>query len=230
MYKGVIVEALVLVIFAVVGHFIGERLPERVRKACMQMIGVVVLYLGISGASDSKNLIVLLMSLLLGTIIGEFINIEGALDRGSKAIQNKVASGEEASLFAEGFVTASLVICVGAMTVLGALQSGLNGDHSLLYTKSVIVAVSSLIFGSTYGIGAAFAALSVLIYEGGLVTLAAWIAPYLTPDVVAEMSGAGSIILVGLGLNMLEITDIRVTYQIPAIFMPILLLPLYNLF
>ncbi|AMB99781.1 hypothetical protein AWM75_07310 [Aerococcus urinaehominis] len=227
-YFGVMVEIAVIFIFTTIGLLLGDFLPDRVRAGSLKAIGAVIAYLGVSGASDSQDLVILIASLLIGTMIGEWLDLEGRLNQGAdhlKARFTRQATDTNHS-FAHGFVTASIVICVGAMTVLGALNSGLHGDHSLLLAKAVIVAITCIVFGATYGIGTYFASLTVIIYEGGLVTLAAWLAPLLTEPVIAEMSAAGSLILIPLGLNMLEATDIKVTNQIPAIFVPIGLVPL----
>lgn len=227
-FTGVLVEATVILIFTVVGRLFGKLMNDRMREAGMAIIGVAVIFLGVSGAMETKSIIVLLSSLLLGTMIGEALDLEGGLNRVSLKLSSRFAKGEGASQIAEAYVTSSLIICVGAMSVIGPLRSGLLLDHSVLYAKAIIVALTVIILASTLGPGVALSAITVIVYEGLIVLLAHYLKPFLTDQVVAEISAAGSVILMGLGLNLAKATDIRVTNQIPSIVLPVLIVPLAN--
>ena len=150
--------------------------------------------------------------------------MEDKINRLGKWLENKFKSknGKTVSV-AEGFVTASLLFCVGAMTIIGSLQSGLQGNHEMLFNKSMLDFVAAAIFASSLGIGVMFAAVFVFVYQGSITLLAQWIAPFLSDTVIAEMTCVGSVIIIGLGLNMLGVTKLKVMNFVPAIFIPIIL-------
>lgn len=228
---GTIVNAVAVIIGAAIGMLLKKGLPERMADTLMKGLGLCTLFLGISGSLKGENTLIIILSIVIGTIIGEALNLEGKINQLGNWLENRFASKNEGRVsIAEGFVTASLLFCVGALAIVGSLQSGLQGNHETLFNKSMIDAVAALIFASTLGIGVMFSAVLVFLYQGSITILAQWIAPYLTDTVINEMTCVGSIVLIGLALNMLEITKLRIMNYVPAIFMPILLCPLLNLF
>ncbi len=161
--------------------------------------------------------------MVLGTLIGEGIDLDLRVNQLGGWIERRFSQKNQKGVsLAEGFVTASLLFCVGAMSIVGALQSGLSGSHEMLYTKSLLDFVSAIIFASTLGAGVLFSALFVLVYQGSITLLAAWVAPLLSDAAVAEMTCVGSVIIIGLGLNMIGVSKLKVMNFVPAIFLPML--------
>ena len=183
----------------------------------MQGIGLSVIVIGLSMALKTENIIITILSLVLGGIIGEVLQIEERLEDLGKWIETKLGRGSTGD-FTKAFVTASLVYCIGAMAVMGALESGLTGKDDILYAKSTLDGISSVIFASSLGIGVAFSALPVLIYQGLITFAATFVKVFLTDSVINEMTAAGGVLILGIGLNILGITKIKIGNMLPAIF------------
>lgn len=191
-------------------------------------LGLCTLFIGISGLTKGENSMILIISMIIGTLIGEGLDLEDKLNRLGKWLENMVAgnkkeAGSKSGNFAEAFVTSSLVVCVGAMAVVGSLQSGLVGNHEILYNKTVMDFVISIIFASTMGPGVIFSAAMVFIYQGSITVFAQWIAPFLTDSVINEMTAVGSLVIIGLAFNMIGIAKLKVMNYVPAVFIPIIL-------
>ena len=221
---GVLVNTATVLLGAAVGLLLRRGLPEKLTKAVMAAIGLCTLYIGIDGALEGGNAIVLILSMVLGTGVGTALNIDGAITRLGEAIEKRVPQrpGEKASV-AQGFMTASLLFCVGAMTIVGSLNAGLSGDNKLLYTKSVLDLFSSCMLAGSLGVGVLFSALFVLVFQG-LLVLAAGALRFLLTDaaLLGELTCAGSLMIVGLGLNLLGLTKLKVADMLPAIvFVPL---------
>ena len=167
-----------------------------------------------------KNAVLVVMHVVLGTIIGELLNIETAVERLGSWLQKRFGG---LGRITEGFVTGTMVFVIGAMSIMGSLSSGLSGDHTILYSKSVLDGVSALIFASTMGVGVLLSAVPLFLWQGGIVLLAALLSPYLSADVVAEINAIGSLLIMAISLNMLGVTKIRVLNLVPAMLLPILL-------
>ena len=198
---------------------------DRLQKIVMQGLALCTMYIGISGSLEGKNTLLAILSLVIGAVIGEIFDLDGAMNRAGNWVQKKVTHpGEEsaASTVAEGFVTASLLFGVGAMSIVGSLNSGLL-DHTMLFAKSLLDGVSSVVFSVSFGIGVSLSAIAVFVYEALITLGASVLAPLLSDAVIAEMTCVGSLMIIGLALNMLELTKIKVTNFIPAVFLPILL-------
>ncbi len=206
-----------------------KGIPERMSDSVFKALGLITAFIGISGSLCGENTLLAVIAMILGTIIGELFDLDKRINNVGKFIEHKVSKGEENSTVAQGFVSSSLLFCVGAMTIVGSLQAGLDGDCSVLFTKSAMDFCSSIIFASTLGIGVLFSAAFVLAYQGLITILATWVAPVLTDAVVNEMNCVGYIIIIGLALNILGITKLKVMNMVPAIFLPIALVPLYDL-
>ena len=204
---GTIVNSVIVVLGALLGILVRGRLPERTKETLLNALGLAVVVIGISMGLRTENLLVILSSLVLGGVLGEWLDIEAWLLRAGKRIEARFAKGD--NKLAQAFVTTSLIYCVGAMAITGSLESGLTGNHATLYAKSMIDGISSVIFASTLGIGVAFSGLSILIYQGSITLLASQVAPLLTDGAIREMTATGGIIIVGIGLNVLGIKNIR---------------------
>ncbi len=221
---GVIINVITVISGSTLGLLLKKGIPERVSKAAMTAIGLCTLYIGIDGALQGENTIVLILSMVFGTILGTVIDIDGKLEKAGSFLENKMKSKGEKGTVAQGFVTGSLLFCIGAMTIVGSLNAGLSGDNELLITKSILDLISSCMLSCTLGIGVIFASLFVLVYQGGLVLLASLLQNVLTDTaMIAEITCAGSVMIIALGLNILGITKIKVANLLPAL----LLVPLF---
>ncbi|NLA26179.1 MAG: DUF554 domain-containing protein [Firmicutes bacterium] len=221
---GTIVNAGAIIVGALLGNLLRGGFSERYRSVIMQGISLVVILLGFSMALKTENILVLILSIVSGGILGELLRIEERLSALGEKLEKRFggAGGNRSGLFARGFVTASLVFCVGAMAIMGALESGLTGEHTTLYIKSMIDGVAATVFASTMGIGVAFSALTVFLYQGVITLAASYVKPFLTEAIIAEMTAAGGLLISGIGLNLLvDKLHIRVGNLLPAIFMAI---------
>ena len=218
---GAVVNTLAAVVGGLLGSLLKRGIPERFADLVQKGLALCVLYIGVKGSLAGTNTLVTILSLVLGAILGELLNIDRGIERLGAWAQSKLSRG--GSRLGEGFVTASLLFCVGSMAVVGSLQSGLTGNHETIFTKSMLDFVSAIILASSLGLGVCLSGAFVLVYQGAIVLLARWAAPVLSDYVVAEMSCAGSLLIVALGLNMLGITRIKVANLLPAMFLPIIL-------
>lgn len=229
---GTIVNTVAIIIGAFIGMILKKGLPEKMADTLMKGLGLCTLFLGISGSLKGQDSMILIISIVVGTLIGEGIDLEDKVNRLGQWIENKFKGKKSVSgktSIAEGFVTASLLFCVGAMAIVGSLQSGLQGNHEMLFNKSMLDFVAAIIFASSLGIGVAFASALLFVYQGSITLLAQWISPFLTDTVINEMTCVGSVIIIGLALNMLGITKLRVMNYVPSIFVPIILVPIMTL-
>ena len=202
------------------------RLGERLQTIIMQGVALCVLYLGVSGSLQGQNSLIAILSMVLGAILGELLDLDRRMQALGEWVQKKterLALGGGKTSISEGFVTASLLFCVGAMAIVGALQDGLTGDHSTLFAKSLLDGISSVVFAASLGVGVVFSAAAILIYQGLIAVAASFLSPLLGDAVIAEMTCVGSLLIVALSLNMLNLTKIKVMNLVPAIFLPILL-------
>ncbi len=222
---GALVNTGTVILGSLVGLLLKKGISKKLSESVMLAMSLCVVWLGVTGALECEKPMVIILSVLFGALLGEMIDLDKLIGILGNKIEKKVGSGH--GNVAQGFVSATLIFCVGAMTIMGSLDSGLKGDHSTQITKAMLDFVSSMIYASTFGIGVLFAALSVLFIQGGITLLAVWVAPVLEP-VISEMSVAGSILLVGLGLNMMGVTRFKLMNYVPAIFLPILVSPLYD--
>lgn len=214
--EGTVVNALAVLAGGLVGLRLRRRLPERMRETAMTGIGLVSLLIGAQMALQTRSVLGLAVSIVLGAVIGEALHIEEALETVGRWAERRVSTGGRASV-AQAFVTSSLLFCVGPMTVLGAIQDGLGQTPVLLYTKAVLDGVSSVAIGATLGWGVLLSAGTVLVYQGAL-TLGAGLAQrVMTPDLTRELTATGGVLIIGLGLVILETRHIRVGALLPAL-------------
>lgn len=221
--------ALVLVGSAI-GLLFKSRISPRFMTAMTQALALCVIAIGISSAIRTENTICLLVCMVVGTCLGVALGIERRLDKLGDWVKGKVCKPGDTSRFTEGFVTATLLYCVGSMTVMGALEAGLNDNYSILISKGVLDGVGSISFAATMGIGVAFSVIPMLLYQGGLTLLAGLVGPLLSDAMVTEMSAVGGAIILGIGVNMLfPEKRIPVGDMLPAIFLPIVYIAITTL-
>jgi uncharacterized membrane protein YqgA involved in biofilm formation len=213
---GTLINAATVLVGGTVGTFLRSRFPDRVRQMVMWGVGLISLVIGLQMSLSTENLLVVLGSLLAGGIVGELIRLHEGLNKLGDALQAEL-SAEKDNTFSKGFVTASLLFCVGPMTILGSIQDGLNGDYTLLATKSILDGFASLAFAASMGWGVVFAVLTILIYQGGLTLGAGLVKTLLTEPMVVEMTATGGTLILAIGLNLLDLTTIRVANFLPAL-------------
>ena len=228
---GTIVNALAIIGGCLAGLIVKGRLTEKISSTIMNGLALCVLYIGISGALKGKDTLEIIICIALGALIGEIIDLDKRLNDLGDMIENKINGNKknkdkEKISISEGFVTSSLLFCVGAMAVVGSLESGLQGNHTTLFAKSILDGVSAIIFTSSLGIGVMLSSVAILIYQGSITLLAGCLSTVLTDSVISNMSAVGSLLIVGLAFNMLGVTKIKVANLLPAIFIPII----YTLF
>ena len=212
----VIINVLTVLIGSTIGMLLKKGIPEKYSAAVMTAIGLFSIIIGLDGAFESQNMLVLLISTILGVLTGTLLDIDGALNRLGEKVEQRFSKGGD-GLVAKGFVTATLLFCVGSMTVVGSLQAGTTGDTTMLITKSTMDLFSSLMLAVSLGLGVLLASGSVFIIEGGLVLLASLLAPILSDVMIAEMTAAGSLMIIGIGFNLAGITKLKVADYLPAI-------------
>ena len=224
---GVIVNTVTVILGSIVGMLFSKFISEKYTTAIMTAIGLCTLYIGFDGALAGKNTLVLIVSLAVGTAVGTLFGIDDGINALGAFIEKKFKRNDGKASVAQGFVTASLLFCIGSMTIVGSLNAGISGDNTLLLTKSVLDLISSCVLAASMGIGVLCSAVFVLVFQGGLVLLAGFIGPFLSASAQAELICAGSVMIIALGLNLIGITKIKVANMLPALILaPILEYPL----
>ena len=213
---GVIVNTGTVLVGSLLGLIFKKGIPEKVTSAVMTAIGLCSLYIGIDGTLEGNNALVAIISMALGAIVGTLLDIDGRLNKLGDYIGSKTKNSDAGSV-SQGFVTGSLLFCVGAMTIVGSLKSGLTGDHELILTKSVLDFFSSMMLSASLGIGVMFSGAFVFVFQGLLVLLARYIEPILTTAAIAEITCVGSLMIIGIGLNLIGVTKLKVSNYLPAI-------------
>jgi len=230
---GTVINVITVVIGSILGLLFGAKLPERLRETVLSAIGLFTMVLGIQMFLETNNALIVLAALLLGAMLGEWLRIEDNMEKLGSFLRMRFAPSlinQDLSRFVEGFLAASILFCVGPMTILGSIQDGLTGNYSLLATKAVMDGFSALAFASTMGVGVAFSALVILIFQGGLSLLAFQIQSVVTAAMISEMSAAGGVILVGIAIsNILNIRKVRSGNFLPALILAPLIVALVEL-
>ncbi len=204
------------------GLLFSKGIPDNYKEIILSAVGLSVVLIGIKSALVSDSLMVIIFSLVIGSLIGEAMRIEKRLGDLGDFLESRVAAkSSDSSSFSRGFVTASLVFCVGSMAIVGSLESGLTGNHQTLFAKSVLDGVTSVIFASTMGLGVMFSSVAVFLYQGMITLTAVFMKNFLVAETIEQMTSVGGMLIVAIGFNMLKITAIRVGNLIPAIFLPL---------
>ncbi len=223
---GTIINVITILIGGTIGLLLRRRFPERISETALQVMGLFTLLVGINMALQGKDLIMVLISLALGAMIGEWINIEDRLDKFGAWIERRLQINEGSP--AKGFIYASLVFCVGSMAIVGSITDGVKGDYSILFTKAMMDGIISIPFAAGMGIGVLGSALSIFIYQGSLTLLARQLQPLFSPLVIQELTSVGGVIVMGIGINIMGIKKIRVGNFLPALLL-IIIICLYKL-
>jgi uncharacterized membrane protein YqgA involved in biofilm formation len=227
---GPVVNTLVIIVFSLLGCFLIKGIPERFGDIIKKAVGLATIFIGIKGALETQNVLLLIMSLVIGAILGELIDIDKWMNRLGQWAEQKLGMDQSAENatekqrhnFSKGFVSASILFCTGSMAIVGSMQSGLQGNHDILFAKSILDGAMSLFFSASMGIGVAFSALPVLIVQGGIALASRALSGFISPEIITEMSAVGSLLIAGIGFNFLGVKEIKVANLIPAIFIPLI--------
>ena len=220
---GVFANAASIITGSIIGLLFKKAINKDMSDLLMKGLGLCVLFIGIQGAMNGKNSLIMILSIVIGTVIGTLLRLDDRMNSLGIAIESKFKKKDEKTSIAEGFVTSSLVFCVGAMAIVGSLNSGLYGDHTMLYTKSLLDFVSACVFASTLGFGVMLSSVAIVLYQGLIVLLSAFVSPLFTDVLIAEVTCVGSILIMGIGVNFLGNLKIKVMNMLPAIFVPLVL-------
>lgn len=222
---GTIVNTLAVIVGSTLGLIFRRGIPERISDAMMKGLGICTIFIGIDGAFQGENTLVMILSIVIGIVIGEGIDIDRHVNSAVMALENRFIKKKDNQqhTISEGIITSSLLFCVGSMTIVGCLNAGLQNDMTMLYTKSTLDLCSSMVFASTLGIGVLLSSVVVLVYQGELTLLASLLAPLLTTTVINEMTCVGSLLIIITGFNLMGITKIKLMNYLPAMFLPIIL-------
>lgn len=218
---GTLVNFIAIILGSLLGIIFKKKINQEIGYSLYKVLGLCVIYLGIAGLVKVENSLAIILSMALGTLIGEYIGIEDKLEVLSGKIEilvNKVYKGK----IKDGFLTATLLFCIGSMAIIGPIESTLSNNHSTLYAKSILDGIMAVIFSSTMGFGVLLSSFSVLIYQGGISVLANFIKPIMTVETISMISGVGSIMIMGLGINMVFNTKLKISNMLPSILVPIL--------
>lgn len=218
---GTLINAAAIVVGGSIGLLLHARLPERFSKIVFQGLGLFTLFLGISMALKTNQFLIMIFSILIGSVAGEAMRLEEILNRFGEKLKKKLRL--KGGRFTEGLVTSFLLFCVGSMTILGAIEEGLGGEPNLLLAKSVMDGFSSIALAAAMGIGVIFSIIPLIIYQGGLTLAASWAGDYFSGDIINELTAVGGILLLGLGLKILEIKNIKVINMLPALVIVVVL-------
>ena len=230
----VLVNTAAVLAGSTIGILFRNRLKESLRNSIMKALGLCTVLIGIMSAIETKELLCIIICMVLGTLLGELLRIDDGIEHAGDAIKAKLLKGKAGNSglesFTDGFVSASILFCIGSMTIVGSLEAGIRHNYSIIYAKSMMDFVSSMAFGAAMGFGVTCSAAFVFLFQGALVLLATWVGSALSDAVVTEMSAVGGVILIGMALNLLGCTRerIRVANMLPAIFLPILFLALFK--
>lgn len=219
MLLGTIVNFSAIIVGSLIGLLVKGGVPEKISNTIMHGLALCVIYIGISGAIKGSNVMLIIISFVIGGFIGELVDIDNLLKKLGDKIENKFKG--RGIKISEGFVTASLLFCVGSMAIVGSLESGLQGNNKILFAKSMLDGVASIIFSSTLGIGVMLSSVSVLLYQGVITIAASGLKAILIQSVITDMTAIGSLLIMGIGFNMLGMSKIKVANLLPAVFIPI---------
>jgi uncharacterized membrane protein YqgA involved in biofilm formation len=231
---GVAVNSIVILVCSLLGRFCLRKIPERFERILKKSIGLSIIYVGLKGAFDNERMLLLIMSMVIGAIAGELIDIDALFNKAGRWAERCLSGGAaemsvSGGAFSRGFVQSSILFCSGAMAIVGSMQSGLEGRYETLFAKSILDGSISVVFSASLGpggLGVAFSAISVFIYQGAITVLSGFLRNVLTPEIVREMSAAGSLLVAAIGFNFLEVKEIKVANLIPAVFIPALYIAL----
>ena len=217
---GTIANTAAIIAGSLIGTFLKKRFPDHIKKIVFQAIGLATIVIGINMALASQKIVLLVFSMIIGGIIGEIIRLETHIEGMAGKLKNLIKTSSPG--FSEGLISAFLIFCMGSMTIIGSIDEGLTGNHSILLTKSVLDGFTSIALASTYGIGVLFSSLLVFIFQGGITLLAQYSRAFFTDMLIAQLTSVGGIMIIGLGLNILGIQKIKILNLLPALLVAVL--------
>ena len=220
--NGTLVNGIAITVGSIIGIVLKSGFIKAKSKAIMGALGLSTLIIGFQGVINYANVLLLIVALALGVLMGEFLKLDDHINHFAYALEKRFAKGSD-STFAQGFVTASILFGVGAMAIVGSLESGLRQNETILYTKSLLDFISSIVFASTYGWGVLFSAFVIIVYQGAITLLSTFVAPVMTDMLITDISAVGSALIIAIGLNMLEMTKLKLANFLPAIVVMIVL-------
>lgn len=223
----VFVNAIAVIFGGTVGLLLKSRIKERFSQTVMAAIALVVAVMGVLNAIGTKDVLGMIICLAIGSLLGEWMKLDDGLNKVGEYLKSKVDKGGESNnRFTEAYVTTSLIYCVGSMAVMGSIEAGINGNYTILFSKSLIDGITAVGFAATMGVGVLFSALTILVIQGGITLLAQFIAPFLSAEIITQMSAIGGCLLIAMSINMLGLGQrIRLVNMLPAIFLPIVYIP-----
>jgi uncharacterized membrane protein YqgA involved in biofilm formation len=216
---GTIVNTVAIIVGSLLGLLLKGGIKEKYSHTVMQAVGLAVIMIGLQGALKAKAILVVIFSLAIGSIIGEWLDIEIRLERTGKWLEKRFTTQD--GDFAKGFISSTLMFCVGSMAIVGSLESGLNNNHQILFAKSVLDGIAAVVFASTFGVGVLFSAFAVFLYQGSIALTASLLKVILVDTAVTQMSAVGGLLIMAIGINILELKCIKVGNMLPAIFIPL---------
>ncbi|MHA1711778.1 MAG: DUF554 domain-containing protein [Candidatus Freyarchaeota archaeon] len=222
---GTLINAGAVILGSVIGLTIHSRLPQKITKIAFQGIGLFTLFLGITLAAKTSNFLIMIFSIVLGSIIGEFVNVDKMVNKFSEYLKHKIKS--KSDKFSEGFITSSLLFCTGSMAILGAIEEGLGRPPNLLLAKSVLDGFSSIALAASLGVGVIFSFIPLLVYQGSLTLFASFLRNFLTGTLIDELTAVGGLLLIGLGINILEIKKLKILNMLPSLIIAVFLASIF---
>ena len=223
-----VINVILVLIGSAVGLLFKNLISDKLTAALTRALGLCTLGIGIGSLTGTQDMLCVIVCMVVGTTVGTAVNIERRLEDAGDFLKAKLTKGDSGSRFTEGFVNAFLLFCVGAMSITGSIEAGLNHNYQIIISKGVMDGVSSVSFAATMGIGVAFSIVPMLLYQGGITLLAGWVGPYLPEAVITEMTAVGGALIVAIGVNLLDLgrEKIKVGNMLPAMFLPIAYIPL----
>ncbi|MBR0078955.1 MAG: DUF554 domain-containing protein [Synergistaceae bacterium] len=212
---GTIFNSLAVFLGSILGLSIGKFIPEKFQNTIFNCIGLFTIYVGINMTLGTKNSIAVLLSLVLGSLTGEFFELDDKLNNLGDTLKTKLHSSN--SKFTDGFVAATLLFCIGAMAIIGSFEDGLRNNPEILITKGIMDGTVSILFAGSFGVGVLFSIIPMSIYQGALTLIAIWAEPFITPDMYANISGLGGLMILGIGLNLLKVTKLKLCDMLPGL-------------
>ncbi|MGD9898428.1 MAG: DUF554 domain-containing protein [Calditrichaceae bacterium] len=228
---GTVINVITVLIGSAIGYFLRSKFSDSLRQQMLYGIGLVTILLGIQMGLKTENILIPLGGLLLGGIFGHFIKVDKGLENFAAVLKNRFADKIDGNgNFMEGFITASLIFCVGPMTILGSINDGLNGDYQLLAIKSVLDGFTSVALTASLGIGVGFSIITIIIVQGGFTLSAYYLSSFFSEEIINETTAVGGLIIIGLGILILDIKKINIANFLPAIFITPLIVKIMRLF
>lgn len=224
-----VINVVLVIIGSLIGLIFKNRINENFSKAIVTGLALCVLVIGIQSAIQTQNMTLVIISMVIGITLGEALDIEGKLYGIGDKLKNKFGGKDDSSTFAEGFLSASLLFCIGSMAIMGSMEAGINKDYSILISKSIIDGVTAISLAAALGIGVLFSIIIVFLYQGAFTVIATFAGNFMSEIMINEMSAVGGVLIIALAVNMLGIKKIRVGNMLPAVFVPLLYYPLSNL-